>query len=139
MKAFLLIAAVSAISLNEPTQTKFSINGEPLHGTVGWDDINMVPTQKEENGARSIAAEDDDFMNCTFKKYANKQGLFSRYDALGAANEIIGTWKHLSNMQVNDYMANGKFDKAYDQFDPNGNGLIAFGEMYRLIKILYKE
>ena len=74
----------------------------------------------------------------TFKKYANKQGLFSRYDALGAAQEIIGTWKHLSTVQINDYMGNGKFDKAYDQFDPNGNGLIAFGEMYRLIQILYE-
>ena len=98
----------------------------------------MVPTQQEEDGTRTIAAADDDFENCTFKKYANKQGLFSRYDALGAAQEIIGTWKHLSTVQINDYMGNGKFDKAYDQFDPNGNGLIAFGEMYRLIQILYE-
>ena len=137
MKAF-LISAVSAVSLMQPTQTSFSIDGAPLHGTMGWDDINMVPTQQEENGTRTIAAADDEFQTCTFQKYQNKQGLFSRYDALGAAQEIIGTWKHLSNIQINDYMENGKFDKAYDQFDVNKNGLIAFGEMYRLIQVLYE-
>ena len=137
MKYNLIIASVATVSLSNPGQQKYSENGEPFHGIVGWDDADMLPTQKEENGVRTIAAADDEFEACTFKKYANKQGLFSRYDALGAAQEIIGTWKHLSTIQINDYMAGGKFDLAYDSYDVGGNGLIAFGEMYGLIQKLY--
>ena len=97
----------------------------------------MKPTQEYENGARSFAAEDDDFMTCAFKKYMNPQGLFTRYDALGAAQEIIGTWMHMSQMEVNDYLAGGLFDAAYDHYDIGKNGQIAFGEMYGLIKTIY--
>ena len=83
--------------MKEGNQEHFSADGEPLHGIVGWDDINMKPTQKEENGVRTIAADDDDFEKCTFDKYANK-GLLTREDALGASQEIISQWKHLSPM-----------------------------------------
>ena len=64
-------------------QEHFSADGEPLHGIVGWDDVNMKPTQKEENGVRTIAADDDDFEKCKFQKYA-QNGLLTREDALGA-------------------------------------------------------
>ena len=41
----LLGLSVQAISLNrDRDQEKFSGDGEPLHGIVGWDDLHMSPT-----------------------------------------------------------------------------------------------
>ena len=97
----------------------------------------MKPTQKEEDGKRTNAADDDDFQKCMFQKYANK-GLLTREDALGATQEIISTWAHLNAAQTNEYLS-GRFDKAFDHFDILHNGAVAFNEMYELIKMVQKD
>ena len=64
--ALLQVNAISVASLRGQDQEHFSADGEPLHGIVGWDDIHMKPTQKEEDGKRTNAADDDDFQKCMF-------------------------------------------------------------------------
>ena len=132
----LIVGAVCAIKSPAQTQTKFSPSGEPLHGIVGWDDLNMKPTQMEENGARSPKAEEDEYQESVFRKYGDAQGLFSRQAALGAVQEIIGKWKHLSAAQTNRFLKS-TFDEAFESYDVNKNRQIAYDEMFGLVQYIY--
>ena len=139
MKFIILTQAVSAVLLSKSgTQEKFSANGEPLHGIVGWDDLNMKPTQEEENGVRSSAATDDDFLAVVFSKYQDENGNMDRPQAYGAAAEVLGSWMHKSSAQMNKIMS-FEFDQKFNDLDPNNNKKIAVDEMYGLIRELYKE
>ena len=96
----------------------------------------MKPTQQEENGVRSYKAEQDEFQASVFNKYVDAQGLFDRPAALGAVQEVISKWKHLSAAQTNRFLR-GTFDEAFDQYDVNDNKKISLDEMYGLIKYIY--
>ena len=58
----MLLVGSQALKVNRINdQEKFSVNGNPLHGIVGWDDLYMKPTQSYDDGARSYKADKDDF------------------------------------------------------------------------------
>ena len=40
----LVISAVFGVKLVKEDQTKYSDEGRPFHGIVGWDDLEMKPT-----------------------------------------------------------------------------------------------
>ena len=54
----------------------------------------MKPTQKEENGARSIAADTDDQERCVFSKYADDNNMLTRDNAGRAVQELARMWDH---------------------------------------------
>ena len=130
---------MSVSQLRDQDQIKFSADGEPLHGIVGWDDIYMKPTQQEEDGTRSIAADDDTVMKCMFEKYADK-GLLTKADALGATQELVSQWKHLNARQTTAWLKeNDRFEKAFEHYDILKNDKVAFNEMYGLVKMVWNS
>ena len=133
-----MLAQINSSAKPNETQTKFSVDGEPLHGIVGWDDLNMKPTQEEENGARSDAAATDEFEGTVFKKYADSNGILDRSAALGAVQEIVAKWDHLSPAQTNYYLRK-RFDRAYDDFSLSGktDKPVSVDEMYGLVNQVY--
>ena len=61
----------------------------------------MKPTQLEaDDGSRSTAATDDDFLACTFNKFADEDGMFDKNAAMGAVVEIMKEWKYHSNPRI---------------------------------------
>ena len=141
MKSILILFAAPCLAIKlgdlprfiPQEQTAYSDEGQPLHGIVGWDDLFMKPTQREENGARSGAAAHDDFLACTFGKYENEHGLLDRPSALGAMQEVVRHTLHLSQGQTNHFLMR-RFDAAFDEKDPNKNKMISVDEMYDLVK-----
>ena len=67
-------------------QRVFSPNGDPLHGIVGWDDVNMKSSMANVVGyyEKSDLASADEFESCAVAKYADKDGRLDRAAALGA-------------------------------------------------------
>ena len=98
----------------------------------------MKPTQLEEDGTRSFAATDDDFLACTFNKFQDERGLLDRSSAYGAAHEVVRKWNHLSPEQANMYLSH-RFDQQFDKLDPNKNKFISVDEMYGLVRDLYAD
>ena len=84
----------------------------------------MMPTQLEENGSRSDAANQDDEIKVALSKNVGEGNLFSRNAAWGAAHDVVKRWKHLSGFQANEFLEN-RFNKAFDAIDVLHNGNIA--------------
>ena len=134
MKSLLILAA-GAYGFKLPDQTKYSDEGAPLHGIVGWDDLNMKPTQLEEDGSRSSAAAEDDFLACTFNKYADGRGLLNKSDAWGAARDVLAKFRHVPRWEAEKLLAQN-FDQVWDHFAPNKRQYVSSDEMYRVVSDL---
>ena len=64
---------------------------------MGWDDLDMMPTQLEEDGSRSIKPDEDDEIKVALSKNASPENLFSRANAYGAAHDVMKRWNGLSD------------------------------------------
>ena len=91
---------------------------------------------------------DDQYLTKVFSKFAvlgtdesgepNGKRVLTKFNALNAAREIIGTWKNLSGQQLDDYL-DARFDAAWHTIEASQQETLDVRSAYYWVRQLAGE